>query len=411
MAHMDQVMTGEGVPPRGRGFGLVGSVCGAHFFSHVHMLALPPLFPLLHKELGVSYSALAFLMIMFNLVSAVTQVPAGMIIDRIGAPRLLIAALIVQSLAFIAIGSFGSYWGLVAFMAVVGLGNAVFHPADYAILSHQVRPEVLGRAFSFHTLSGFAGSALAPGLMVGLALTFDWRTAFHVLGVVGLLGAALVALGLMRFGRGRSITARAAENGVRPLSLREMITQKPILLAFMFWLLIAMAQDGISYFSVSAFDLLYGLPLVSANMVLTSFLVGTAAGIFLGGIISDRTPRHVRVVALAMGVSGLLVIAISFTILPLGLLMAAFAVTGVCWGMAMPSRDLIVRAITPAGSTGSVFGFVSTGFNVGSMIGPLLFGLLLDHQMAREVFLASGALMLLTILTLVNIRPATRAAG
>lgn len=408
---MDQTMAAEGVPPRGRGFGLIGAVCGAHFFSHVHMLALPPLLPLLHKELGVSYSMLAALMIMFNLVSAATQVPAGMIIDRIGAPRLLVAALVVQSLAFIAIGSFGSYWGIMAFMALVGLGNAVFHPADYAILSHEVRQEVLGRAFSFHTLSGFAGSALAPGLMVSLALAFDWRTAFHILGIVGLVGAAVVAFGLMRFGRGRSITARAKDNGARPLTLGQMMTRKPILLAFLFWVLIAVAQDGISYFSVAAFDILHGLPLVSANMVLTSFLVGTAAGIFIGGIISDRTPRHVRIVAVAMGVSGLLVIGVSFMTLPLPVLMAAFAVTGICWGMAMPSRDLIVRAITPEGSAGSVFGFVSTGFNVGSMIGPMLFGLLLDHRMGQGVFLTSGMLMLLTVATLVSIRPATRRAG
>ena len=58
----------------------------------------------------------------------------------------------------------------------------------------------------------------------------------------------------------------------------------------------------------------------------------------------------------------------------------------------MPSRDMIVREVTPPGSFGKVFGFVTTGFNIGGIVSPLIFGAIMDHGSPRLVFLAGGRL-------------------
>jgi len=78
------------------------------------------------------------------------------------------------------------------------------------------------------------------------------------------------------------------------------------------------------------------------------------------------------------------------------LLMAA---AGFFSGLTMPSRDMIVRAVTPPGAYGRVFGFVSTGFNIAGIVAPIVFGLLLDNGRAREVFFFMAACALLAIFT------------
>jgi MFS family permease len=77
---------------------------------------------------------------------------------------------------------------------------------------------------------------------------------------------------------------------------------------------------------------------------------------------------------------------------------------GLLSGIIQPSRDMIVRAVTPAGSFGKVFGFVTTGFNVGGVVGPLFFGWLMDRGEPRLIFLAVVAITLVSLLTVSTTR-------
>ena len=75
------------------------------------------------------------------------------------------------------------------------------------------------------------------------------------------------------------------------------------------------------------------------------------------------------------------------------------AVCGFFYGVIMPSRDMIVREVTPPGSFGKVFGFVTTGFNIGGIVSPLIFGAIMDHGSPRLVFLLVAAFSLIAIVT------------
>jgi MFS family permease len=83
------------------------------------------------------------------------------------------------------------------------------------------------------------------------------------------------------------------------------------------------------------------------------------------------------------------------------LLMIVMSLNGFVNGLMQPSRDMIVRAVTPEGQFGKVFGFVTTGFNIGGIIAPLLFGWVMDAGHPRAVFFLVSALALLAILTLI----------
>ena len=83
-------------------------------------------------------------------------------------------------------------------------------------------------------------------------------------------------------------------------------------------------------------------------------------------------------------------------LLPMSAVLVAIAmgIGGFLSGMIMPSRDMIVRRASPPGQAGSVFGIVSTGFNIGGIIGPLLFGWIMDHAPPVWIFYAAIVFML-----------------
>src|SRR5258708_7601964 len=74
------------------------------------------------------------------------------------------------------------------------------------------------------------------------------------------------------------------------------------------------------------------------------------------------------------------------------------ALGGFLGGVIAPSRDMLVRNAAPPGAAGRAFGIVSTGFNLGGIVSPLLFGWIMDQNWPHWVFGASVAFMILTVL-------------
>src|ERR1700674_4963869 len=173
---------------------VIGLVSGTHFVSHFYILLLPPLFPFVRAEYGVNYIELGLSLAAFNVVSAGLQTPAGFLTDRIGAPAVLVAGLLLGAGAFALAGLVASFWFLVAMFAVAGLGNTVYHPADYSILSDHVSTQRMGQAYSIHTFAGMLGSAVAPPALLVLQATVGWRGAFMIAALLGVLAAAVMIL-------------------------------------------------------------------------------------------------------------------------------------------------------------------------------------------------------------------------
>src|SRR5262249_56894538 len=121
----------------------------------------------------------------FNVVSAVFQTPAGIAADRIGSFTVLVAGVVLGAIAFGLVGFVHSYWFLVAMFGVAGLANTVYHPADYALLSHHVAGERMGSAFSVHTFAGMLGGAVAPASIWFAPALVGWRWAFLVSAIAG----------------------------------------------------------------------------------------------------------------------------------------------------------------------------------------------------------------------------------
>jgi FSR family fosmidomycin resistance protein-like MFS transporter len=380
-----------------------------HFFSHLYILVLPPIFPVLQEALGVSATALGVALAALNVVTMFCQAPTGFLVDRLGPARILIAGHFLFAAAIACIGLIPGYGALVLFMVAAGLGNAVYHPADYAILAARVSEGRVGRAFSFHTFGGYLGFAAAPLSVVPLTAAFGWQWALVILGLAG------ITMGLILLANrdALTITRPAPVKGGRgdAPSDRRLLMSLPILLSLLFFVLLAASHSGFTSFSPMALVEMYGFELVQANLPLTAFLVISAAGVLLGGMIADRTQRHALVVAASSLTIALAATLVAAGSLPLWALVAVFLVAGLASGVIAPSRDMLVRAVTPPGASGKVFGFVMTGFNIGSLILPPAYGLSLDLQAPRLVFWGVALFSVLTLVTLAGAGRARAASG
>src|SRR5262249_38934806 len=193
-------LVGEAAAPRDtRVITLLGA---AHFVSHYYILVLPPLFPLVRAEFGVSYVELGMALAAFNVISAAMQTPAGFLVDRVSARAMLVGGLLLGAGALALASVAPGFWLFVASFAALGLANTVYPPADYALLSHRVSAPRMSQAYSIHTFAGMLGSAVAPASLLFLAERFGWRGAFFGAAVLGFAGAALlVAMGGILAGR------------------------------------------------------------------------------------------------------------------------------------------------------------------------------------------------------------------
>jgi len=394
--------------PAGR-FGewrVVGPICAAHFVSHYYMIALAPLFAFVLADYNVSYTELALAITAFNVVSAALQTPVGFLVDRIGARIVLIAGVALGAIAFAVIGIVNSFAVFIAMYAVAGLGNTAYHPADYSILSQRGSPARISALFSFHTFSGILGGAVAPVTLLMMQSRFGWRGAY--------LGAAILGFAVLAFlvAQGPALAGRPAEKtrgsggaGSTGTAANKdagwrLLLSPPILLNLGFFILISLT-GGLGTFLVVALGALYDTPDTLANGALTGLLFMNALGVLAGGVLASRTTRHATVAALALALAGVCTLLVGLINFPGPALIVVMSLSGLFGGMATPSRDMLVRAVTPPGAFGRVFGFVSSGFNIGAMLAPVIYARMMDRGEPRAVFVFSAVCCVLCIGTVI----------
>ncbi|MGH7056220.1 MAG: MFS transporter [Stellaceae bacterium] len=378
-------------------FQVVALVSAAHMVGHFQQMVLPPLFPFLKARLNIGFVELGLALTVYAVATILAQLPVAWLADRFGSRRLLIAGLVLGGAALASIGLVRSYRWLLFAVALNGVANAVYHPADYAILAARVVPARIGRAFSIHTFAGFLGTAVAPPAMLLLAPAIGPWMALFAAGLIG----PVVALPLF--------CARRLDHAPRrpPAPRRRddarsggaSVWTPAILALSVFFMLLSLSGNGLSNFSVVALMNAYGDPFAIANWALTAYLMLTAFGVLAGGFVADMTERHAEVAAASFAVNAALALAIGLFDLGTALLIAVMGLSGFLSGVIMPSRDMLVRAVAPADAVGRAFGIVTVGLSIGGAIGPMLFGWIMDHGMPRWVFGATAVFMLLTVAT------------
>lgn len=394
---------------------VIGLVGLAHGVSHFFHLLLAPLFPWIKAEFGLSYAELGLLMTVFFAVSAVVQTASGFVVDRVGARPVLFGGLALLGTAALLLSVSPSYALLLLGAGMAGIGNGVFHPADFTLLNKHVSQPRLGHAFSVHGISGNLGWAAAPIFLVTIAELSNWRTALACASVVA-FGVLAVLLALRhvldpRGGAGATSRPAAARAGGSMLAFLKL---PQVWICWAFFLVTTFSFSGIQSFAPTALTQLYGMPLTLATASYTVYMLCSAGGMIVGGFAAGRTGNHDRLIAMSFTLSGCVAIVVGLGVVPGVMVPVLMGVIGFGAGTAGPSRDLLVRAAAPAGATGRVYGVVYSGLDIGLASGPLFFGMLMDAHWPSWVFFMIGAFQMLAIFTAVTVgngNRARRAAG
>jgi FSR family fosmidomycin resistance protein-like MFS transporter len=177
-------------------------------------------------------------------------------------------------------------------------------------------------------------------------------------------------------------------------------------LCFLFFLLITSAFGVIQNFASPILQALYGLSLTAGATGVSTYLLGGAGGIVLGGFLA-RKGDHDRLIAMALGVAALLAVLLASCWPPAWAILPLMAAIGFCTGIAGPSRDLLVRRAATSrfgqGAYGRVYGFVYSGLDAGLAIAPVAFGGLMDGRAFGEVLVGVAVLQALAIFTALRV--------
>jgi MFS family permease len=407
-------MSAATIGARRRDAEVISLVGLAHGASHFFHLMLPPLFPWLMADFALSYTEAGFLMTVFFVVSGIGQAVAGFVVDRTGARPVLMFGIGTLGLSGLVLAAASSYAGLLAAAAVAGIGNSIFHPADFTLLNRRVSSGRLGHAFSVHGLSGNLGWAAGSVVMAGVAAASTWRNAALVAATIGLAVFALLLLRrrVLADSAETEVVAPAKGGAIPATGAFAFLRSGAVWLCFAFFLITTGAFGVLQNYGPAILHNVYALALPVASMGLTAYLLGSALGMVVGGFVGVRFEDSDFVIAPALSVSAATAVLLASGASPTLVTLPLMALIGFGVGVAGPSRDLLVRRAATAqfGATayGRVYGFVYSGLDVGLAISPLVFGPLLDAGRYRAPLLGVAALQVAALLLALTVGSGTR---
>jgi MFS transporter, FSR family, fosmidomycin resistance protein len=377
----------------------------AHGTSHFFHLSLAPLFPWLRDAFAVSYAELGLLMSVFFIVSGVGQALAGFVVDRFGALRVLLGGIALLGISALGLAASQNYPMLLVFAGVAGMGNCVFHPADFTLLNRRVSVPRLGHAFSVHGLTGTLGWAIAPIFLAGIATLASWRIA--LLGAAALAFTVLAILIVFRemldprdLEGAVAESARKKQAGAGVLGFMKV---PAVWMCFAFFFISSISFGGIQSFAATALRELYEIPLTYATACITAYMLASACGIVVGGFLAARFQQHDKVIAIAFAGAGAVSVLVASALPPAAMVIALLGAIGFGSGVAGPSRDLLVRAAAPKNATGRVYGVVYSGLDIGLSGAPLMFGMFMDAHHPGWVFIGIGAFQALSLIAVLGV--------
>ncbi|MFV9473488.1 MFS transporter [Advenella sp. RU8] len=371
---------------------LIGLVhAGSHFFQ----LVLPSLYISLNHEFGYSFVELGLVTTVFFVVSMLGQASSGFIVDKKGGRPVLRFGLAFMAVSAFLIAVAPGYSVLLLAAMIGGMGNAVFHPVDFSLLNQHVGPKRLGHAFSVHGVSGNLGWAFTPVFMTFMiVVTGSWRIAAAAAGVL------LLLLLLLTFIKAELIAPVRHVKQLNPAEAQQTMhfSQKLLFLlknpalwgAFVFFACGTVAMSSVQNFTVPIMGALYDIGKEVASTALSLYMLSAGAGLLAGGFLAGTTRQTEKIVGVALFSSGLV-----FLLLATGLVPSSFAIFGLCvagflFGLAGPSRDMLIRRVAPKGAMGSAYGLVYSGMDIGSALGPVAYGVMLDYGQFSGPWIGAG---------------------
>jgi MFS family permease len=373
-----------------------------HACTHWYPGGFVVMLPFFAADLGLSLTQVGILIGLRSITSTLINLPGGMIVDLVGKRMLVMGCAIAWAgVPYLFLGLTTNFYIIATLMAIVGVGNLLYHPAALSSLS-ELYPTRRGFATAMHQLGASFGDTVGP-LAVGLALTWmTWRE-ITLLNVVPGLIMSLVFWLAMRNVALKSIniaerrTVRDYLQGARTLFVDPNMLKIGLLGGAR-----AMTQAGLQTF----------LPLYLLNVAgLSGALIGTymavvqGAGIVSGplsGGLSDRIGRRPLIAAGMVSTSVMLIVLMALRIEWLFVL--ALALIGFFLYSTAPVLNAWALDIAPPHLGGTSIGILFASQSLLGGIAPVVGGLIADAYGIEWAFYFIAATVLLANVMIVTIR-------
>lgn len=363
-----------------RNFRDVWLVTLGHTLTHWYPATFYLLLPVIGTELGLSYTEIGSILTIQAGVTALSNVPGGLLVDSVGRKGLLLAAsLFWVGFPYMLMSLASAYWMLLVCAALVGIGNNLWHPAAIPLLASRF-PDHRGLAVALHGMGGNVGDALAPlavGIMLGL---MSWRGVV----IANLLPGIILAVLILVLLGGQSATSKTSSAPKLALNSREALGEIKDLLANRTLLYLS---AGSAFRSMTQASLLTFLPLFLAREMgyapgwvgasMFGLQAAAIAATPIAGHLSDKSGRR-GVVMSSLGLSVVVLVLMAFAgrshffvLLVAALGFFLFAIRSVLQAWLLDN--------TPDNLGGTSIGVMFALQAVGTAVGPLLAGLLADR--------------------------------
>lgn len=369
---------------------IVGPITVGHGINEFFSIVIPPVIPLLVSDLGVTYGQAGFLLTVFFVMYSLFQLPAGLVADRLGKNRLMVAGLVGMTVGIGIAGTASTYELLIVAQAIAGIAGSTFHPTGLSIVSDVETGDTEGKAMGVFGFGGTLGTMAAPLVVGGLAALAGWRIALLGAALLGGGMTLLVAYFLVTFDRDSTPPVRSDGGSVATewtRSVREAaaaLATRDVGLLCLITLVMSMQHRAIQTFTTSYVAAETGATVSVSNLAFFALLVGGSVASLWGGELADQLNRYYLGIGAAIGTAVLVGASLLVTRLTAGLpfvvliavLVVWFAVMGAAMYAVYPVKNALISERANKAHSGSLFGVVQTGSAIGSASGPGLFGVL-----------------------------------
>ena len=377
---------------------LVGA---SHGLTHIYQSVLPPLYPVLSRDLGLTYTELGLLATAMAFSFGISQIIMGPLSDRFGRKRLILCGQFLFAAATAMCGLVSKYWWLLLFQVVGGIGGSVLHPVGVALLTDVTQTTQRGKAMGVHGSGGTLGTALAPVTMVYLTVLVNWRFAMIVIGLLGMIFVPLMAAYLVEPPRTKKVKpeeSETSEKEVYPFGTLALI------LILMVWISRSTSNRAYQSFLPTFLVHHYAISLELSGIFVTLYWVFSAVAQLAGGYLSDRY-NHFTILWLSFFFTAASMAVMLFVDPGRGsIIYANFFLLGICSFVGYPAFYATYSEGIQKARSGTFFSLGFTvAFTVSSVV-PGAMGWITDRYNAAASFYPILAMVIIPLIILPMVR-------